>query len=45
MPKKCRALYLNFIKLQKETKNLKNNLTHIKNKKETKILDVVKKSN
>ena len=34
MPKDCRSLYLNFVKLKKETKNLKNNLTSIKNKKE-----------
>jgi len=34
MPKECRALYLNFLKLQKETKNLKNNLTSIKSKKQ-----------
>ena len=34
MPKECRALYLNFMKLKKETNNLKNNLTTIKNKKE-----------
>jgi len=33
MPKECRALYLNFMKLKRETRSLKNNLNTIKNKK------------
>lgn len=43
MPKECRALYLNFVKLEKETKNLKNNLTTIKNKKEASEFNNFKK--
>jgi len=33
MPKDCRELYRKFCRLKKDTKNLKNNLTEIKNDK------------
>lgn len=44
MPKECRELYLKFVKLKKETKNLKNNLTSLKNNKKENPLKMRKQN-